>query len=90
MIRLSFGGYGISFGASWGPLEGSWGRLGGLLEAFWEALGVFWQSFGGLGWKIELEIVFRGFYFPKGPSWRHLGDLFGVFEGHFGFNFEAF
>ena len=48
MIKLSCRGYGISFGASWGPLEGSWGRLGGLLEAFWVALEAFWELLGGL------------------------------------------
>ena len=40
--------------------------------------------------KIELEIVLRGFHFPKGPSWCCVGDVFWVLGGHFGINFQAF
>ena len=83
------------------PLGGLLRALGDVLGDFWRPfgwpwklfesfLGVFWQSFGGLGCKIELEIVFRGFFLPKEPFWKHLGDVFWVFGGHFGLNFEAF
>ena len=69
--------------ALWDVLGAFWRLVGGLLD-------VFWRSFGGLKCKIKLEIVLRGFHFPKGPSWCCVGDVFWVLGGHFGINFQAF